>query len=76
MSQNREFAPNIASLAITNRLKIVETKTFRLWCNYPVTRFPRSKNKQWKVHHSFQACSPHGKKTIDGGRFYRSATCS
>lgn len=46
MSQNREFAPNIATLAITNRLKILKTETFRLWCNYPVTRFPRSKNKQ------------------------------
>ena len=61
MSQNREFAPNIATLAITNRLKILKTETFRLWCNYPITRFPRSKNKQWKVHHSFQACSLHGK---------------
>lgn len=46
MSQNREFAPNIATLAITNRLKIFKTETFRLWCNYPVPRFPRSKNKQ------------------------------
>ena len=74
MSQNREFAPNIATLA--NKLKIVKTKTFRLWCNYLVTRFPRSKNKQWKVHHSFHACSLHWKKLSDGGRFYRTTTAS
>ena len=73
MSQNREFAPNIATLAITNRLKILKIATFRLWCLYPDFLGQKINNRKFTTR---SRPAHHIEKMSDGGRFYQSTTCS
>ena len=74
MSQNREFAPNIATLAITNRLKILKTETD---CG-AITLYPDFLGQKINNREFTTRSSPvhHIEKMSDGGRFYRSTTCS